>query len=126
MDAVRLEEIFRYPVKSMMGESLSRAQLTSNGIPGDRAWAVRDEVRGGIRGGKKIPGLMRLKARYPEEPGGTASSIAEITLSDGSTIGTRDEAINDRLSADLDHQVSLWPLMPGDLLDHYRRGEPDH
>ncbi len=126
MEAAQLTDIFRYPVKSMMGESLPTAQLIANGIPGDRAWAVRDEVRGGIRGGKKIPGLMQLAARYPEEPGGTASSTAEITLSDGSTIGTRDDDINARLSADLDHEVSLWPLMPTDMLDHYRRGAPDH
>ena len=126
MASARLAAIYRYPVKSMMGESLDSTQLITNGIPGDRAWAVRDEVRGGIRGGKKIPGLMRLSARYPTEPDGTASSTAEITLSDGSTIGTRDDAVNASLSADLNHAVSLWPLMPADLLDHYRRGAPDH
>jgi len=126
MDAGRLTAIYRYPVKSMMGETLSATSLINNGIPGDRAWAVRDEVRGGIRGGKKIPGLMRLSARYPDEPDGTASATAEITLTDGSTAGSRDEDINARLSADLDHEVTLWPLMSTDLLDHYRRGAPDH
>jgi hypothetical protein len=69
---------------------------------------------------------MRLSASYPTEPDGTASITAEITLSDGSTIGTRDDAVNASLSADLNHAVSLWPLMPADLLDHYRRGAPDH
>ncbi len=87
MQAGRLGAIYRYPVKSMMGESLQGAPIGANGIPGDRAWAVRDEVRGGIRGGKKIPGLMRLSARYPEEPTGNTSSTAEITLSDGSLAG---------------------------------------
>jgi len=42
-------------------------QLAAHGIPGDRAWAVRDEVKGGIRGAKKIPALMTLAARYPAE-----------------------------------------------------------
>ena len=126
MEAGRLAAIYRYPVKSMMGESLTSSDLITNGIPGDRAWAVRDEVRGGIRGGKKIPALMRLSARYPQEPEGTASATAEITLIDGSTVGTRDDDVNARLSADLDHEVSLWPLMSADLLDHYRRGAPDH
>ena len=126
MEAGRLSAIFRYPVKSMMGESLQGASLIENGIPGDRAWAVRDEVRGGIRGGKKLPGLMRLSASYPEEPTGTLSSTAEITLSDGSTASTRDEDINAKLSAELSHEVTLWPLMPTEMLDHYRRGAPDH
>ena len=50
-----LIELFRYPVKSMMGESLTAIEVTEAGIQGDRAWAVRDERRGGIRGGKKTP-----------------------------------------------------------------------
>ena len=33
--------------------------------------------------------------------------------------------INGWLSARLDHPVTLWPLLPADALDHYRRGAPD-
>jgi len=46
MRAPELVEISRYPVKSMLGESLQSAFLGENGIPGDRAWATRDEKRG--------------------------------------------------------------------------------
>ena len=55
MDNASVLNIYRYPVKSMMGEALSEAALGEAGIAGDRGWAVRDEKRGGIRGGKKIP-----------------------------------------------------------------------
>jgi len=65
-----ISELWRYPAKSMMGESLDTATITAGGVLGDRGWAVRDEVRGGIRGAKKIGALMKLSARYLAEPTG--------------------------------------------------------
>ncbi len=125
-DIGTIQEIRRYPVKSMDGEVLATADLGPRGLPGDRAWAVRDEVRGGIRGAKKIPALMRLAATYPSPPASAGSSPAEIRLPDGSTCRTGDADVNERLSRALDHRVSLWPLLPADALDHYRRGAPTH
>ena len=63
MSTASVTNIYCYPVKSMMGETLSEADIGEAGIPGDRGWAVRDEQRGGIRGGKKIPQLMTLAAK---------------------------------------------------------------
>jgi hypothetical protein len=123
---MRIEEIRRYPIKSMAGEALDAVTLGARGLPGDRAWAVRDEVRGGIRGAKKIPALMRLAAAYPSAPAAQGSSPAVITLPDGSTCRTGDPDVNERLSRALDHRVSLWPLLPPEALDHYRRGAPTH
>lgn len=121
-----LKEIRRYPVKSMAGECLEEVALGSRGLPGDRVWAVRDEVRGGIRGAKKIPALMNLSARYRTPPRDEGSSPAEITLPDGSTVGTGAADLNARLSNALGQEVSLWPLLPAEALDHYRRGQPTH
>jgi uncharacterized protein YcbX len=121
-----LKELRRYPVKSMAGELLERLDLAAGGIPGDRAWAVRDEVLGGIRGAKKLPSLMALAARYPSFPAAEGSRPAEITLPDGSTVMTSDPEINERITKAIDHPVSLWPLLPADALDHYRRGAPTH
>ncbi len=120
-----LKEIRRYPVKSMGGELLKEVDIGANGLPGDRAWAVRDEVRGGIRGAKKIPALMEFRARYVNPPSSEGSSPAEITLAGGSAMNTGDPEINDRLSKAIDHPVTLWPLVPAEALDHYRRGAPD-
>ena len=102
----------------MMGEALSEADIGEAGIAGDRGWAVRDEKRGGIRGGKKIPQLMTLSAQS-----GAAAPL--ITAPDGDSASSSSEGINEWLSGKLNHPVTLWPLLPADQLDHYRRGAPD-
>jgi uncharacterized protein len=121
-----IESLWRYPAKSMMGDSFASLPIDEHGVVGDRGWAIRDEVRGGIRGAKKIGGLMRLHARYLEEPrpGGPARPI-EITAPDGQRVRSDDDDVHERLSRFLEHPVTLWPLRPKEDLDHYRRGAPD-
>jgi uncharacterized protein YcbX len=123
----RVESLWRYPAKSMMGDRFAALAVNDRGVLGDRGWAVRDEARGGIRGAKKIGGLMRLHACYLEEPGeDLPPPPIEIELPDGNTVRSSDPDVNDRLSAALDHPVTLWPLQPPTVLEHYRRGGPDH
>ncbi len=126
MNLGRVTALYRYPVKSMAGETLDEIELLAHGIPGDRAWAVRDEVRGGIRGAKKIPALMGLAARYPSAPAAQGSSPAEIELGAGARVRTDDPQVNARLSEALGQPVTLWPLLPAEALDHYRRGAPTY
>ena len=102
----------------MMGEALSEADIGEAGITGDRGWAVRDEKRGGIRGAKKIPQLMTLTAQ-------SGSTAPLITTPDGESASASSEGINGWLSDKLNHPVTLWPLLPADQLNHYRRGAPD-
>ena len=119
MSEITLTEIHRYPVKSMLGETPSEVAVSERGIQGDRAWATRDEVRGGIRGAKKLPQLMLFGARSID------GNTSEITAPDGSTCLTSSDEMNHWLSEKLDHSVTLWPLLPPDNLEHYRRGAPD-
>ena len=126
MNVGRIRELWRHPVKSMMGERMERAELGANGIPGDRAWAVRDEERGGIRGAKKIAGLMRCGARYLEEPAFGRVPPPEIRLPDGATLRASDPGAAERVSGAVEQKVTLWPLLPADRVDHYRRGAPTH
>lgn len=122
---MRIEQVWQYPVKSMVGTTVPSASLTPTGIVGDRAWAVRDQVRGGIRGGKVLGGLMQLSARYVSGDGATGGAVA-ITLPDGSTVTTDDVDVDARVSAAIDHEVVLEALRPADDLDHYRRGAAYH
>lgn len=119
---MRVSAIWQYPVKSMIGVEVPTGDLTATGLVGDRAWAVRDEVRGGIRGAKKIGELMRFAARYP----GDGFDVVEIVLPDGEVVSSADPDVATRLSDALAHHVTLWPLQPADDLDHYRRGPADH
>lgn len=120
-----VREIWRHPVKSLEGERLEAASLGHDGVPGDRAWAVRDEVRGGIRGAKKIPALMALRARFPREPT-EPDEAPEIALPDGTRLAADAADAAARVSEAVGHPVTLWPRLPADRLEHYRRGAPDH
>jgi hypothetical protein len=119
----RILELWRYPVKSMGGERIASAAVGPAGLPGDRAWALRDEQAGEIRGAKKIPALLRCHARYPSPPGEVPSPPAEIALPDGTTLLSTEPDASKRLSAALERQVTLWPLVPKEDLAHYRRGK---
>ncbi|HUS42993.1 MAG TPA: MOSC N-terminal beta barrel domain-containing protein [Ilumatobacteraceae bacterium] len=116
---MHVSQLWRYPVKSMVGGRTESVELDELGIVGDRTWAVRDLERGGIRGAKKIGSLMRLAASDVDD------GQVEITLPDGSTVRTTDPDVDARVSSALDHRVRLERLRPADDLDHYRRGAPD-
>jgi uncharacterized protein YcbX len=116
-------ELWRYPFKSMVGERVRAADMTERGLPGDRAWACRDEEKGGIRGAKQLGALMLLSACY--EDGDTAAPPV-IRLPDGTSFPADAPEAAERISAAIGRRVTVWPLQPATDLDHYRRGRPFH
>ncbi len=122
---MHVAQIWQYPVKSMVGATVERAEVTPTGIVGDRTWAARDQVRGGIRGAKVLGGLMQLSARYLAGAGAPGGAVA-ITFPDGGSVTTDDADVDARVSAAIDHEVVLEQLHPADDLDHYRRGAAYH
>ena len=58
---MRIQEIWRYPVKSMAGESLDAADLTESGVAGDRIAQVRNTA-GRILTARTRPLLLRHRA----------------------------------------------------------------
>jgi uncharacterized protein len=66
-----VEQIWRYPVKSIGGERLESARAGVEGVDGDRVWAVQDAA-GKLGSGKnsrrftRILGLLGLTARYED------------------------------------------------------------
>ena len=65
----RVAELWRYPVKSMLGERRNQLSITTRGALGDRAWALREIATGRIASAKRFPQLLAfLGARYVVEP----------------------------------------------------------
>jgi MOSC domain-containing protein len=63
--------LWRYPVKSMMGEELNSSEITDRGLLGDRRFAVVDRATGKV-GGAKNPrrwgNFFDYRAAYVEAP----------------------------------------------------------
>jgi uncharacterized protein len=72
MSELLVAELWRYPVKSMAGESLPSLQLDERGAVGDRLWAVYDEDRK-LGSGKhtrrfrRMDGLLDLHSRLESD-----------------------------------------------------------
>ena len=117
----KIQQIWRYPVKSMSGQTLDECFVGSLGLPGDRGWALRDEKTKEITNGKRIPLLMQCAARYRSEPENGTIPHVDIICHDGATVGSDDAEVNQRLSQVFGKSVSLWPLQPAINKTHYRR-----
>lgn len=125
--------LWRYPVKSMMGEELNAIGVTERGLLGDRAYALVDTSDGKLASAKnprKWPGLFDYRAAFVEPPrANEAIPPVRITLPDGTMATGGQDDINQIVSAALGRQVTLettppeqpsleeyWPDIEG--LDH--------
>ncbi len=126
MPEARVVEIHRYPVKSMLGERLESIEVREDGLRGDRSWAVRDDGRGGIEGGRKLPALLSCQARFLEDIAETGPiPVPEIELPSGERLRANDPNAAAKLSALASRPLSLWPRLPADESDHYKRAAAD-
>src|SRR6059036_3807678 len=84
--------LWRYPVKSMMGEELNATQITRRGLLGDRAYALVDSSDGKVATAKnprKWPHLFDFHATFIEPaPAAGKAPPVRITLPDGTTVNS--------------------------------------
>src|SRR5207244_11583631 len=82
--------LWRFAVKSMLGEEREAAGLGGCGIAGDRAYAIVDRATGKVASAKhpkQWPNLLECRAAFLEEPrAGEAPPPARIELADGSSV----------------------------------------
>jgi uncharacterized protein YcbX len=125
--------LWRYPVKSMLGEQLDAADVTDGGLLGDRRHALVDRETGKVASAKsprKWPTLFAHRATYVQPPTGAGALPAvRITLPDGRLVHSDQADVDRVLSAELGREVTLdrsapeaprleeyWPDMEG--LEH--------
>jgi uncharacterized protein YcbX len=101
-----VQDLFRYPVKSMQGERLSAVDIGAQGVIGDRAYALR-EANGRIMTAKKWATLLAFSARYDAPPLPGVLAPLRITLPDGRTIQAQAADAATVLSTVLGHPVVL-------------------
>lgn len=78
--------LWRYPVKSMLGEELNLATFAAHGMVGDRAYAIVDPETGKVasaKNPKKWPQLFDCRVRYRETPDPQRIPAVHVTLPDG-------------------------------------------
>ncbi|HKG30657.1 MAG TPA: MOSC domain-containing protein [Nitrososphaeraceae archaeon] len=107
--------IWRYPVKSMLGEELNSSYVTERGLVGDRAYALIDQKTGKVASAKnprKWGKLFDFRSSFIEDtPPQVAKNIlppVRVTFPDGTQIFSSDqEDINHTLSSVLGREVRL-------------------
>ena len=102
--------LWRYPVKSMLGEELPAAQVRDHGLLGDRAYAILDSADGKVATAKnprKWPHLFAFRSTYIEPLGSAQMPGVRMTLPDGTSMTNEHSEINQALSKALNRQVTL-------------------
>src|SRR6476469_2123982 len=83
---MRIAELWRFPVKSLGGERLDRADIETDGLSGDRRFALFDVETGYGLTARRVPELLFASARW-------LGDGVEVTLPDGS-IAVDDDALS--------------------------------
>ncbi|GGG14363.1 MOSC domain-containing protein [Paenibacillus abyssi] len=111
MKQSRVVSLWRYPVKSMMGEEMNACDVTPKGLLGDRTYALLDISTGKLANAKnplKWPRMFEYRAAYVDPASvATGQSPVRITFPDGSSGTSLESDIGERLSGSFNRPVKL-------------------
>ncbi len=102
-----IEELWRYPVKSMLGERLQSVTATTGGLAGDRAWALRDLRTGNVVSAKKWSRMFEFSAAYETAPESGEPARVRIELPDQTSLYADDPWASRAISEVLGFEVRL-------------------
>jgi MOSC domain-containing protein len=119
-----IRALWRFPVKSMLGEELDAADLTEGGIVGDRAYAIRDRETGKVasaKHSKRWPNLLECRAAFVDPPGPSDElPPVRIELADGNSVLSDAVDVDAVLSRFFGRDVELASAAPnGYTIDQY-------
>jgi uncharacterized protein len=100
-----IEELWRYPVKSMLGTQVPELNVTPDGGLGDRTWALRDLETGRIASAKRFRRLLDFRARYEIEPTQERGGRVSIQTPDGRMLDPDDPGASQDVSAIVGHPL---------------------
>ncbi|MGV0025012.1 MOSC domain-containing protein [Phormidesmis priestleyi] len=107
--------LWRYPIKSMLGEELNASQVAEQGLLGDRAFALIDTATGmtvSAKNPRKWGKMFDCRAALAESGNGVDLSQVKITLPDGSIVFSSAQDANQILSGLLGREVKLETIAP--------------
>lgn len=116
--------LWRFPVKSMLGERVEKVNLTPAGVFGDRAYALLDVSTGKVvsaKSAKLFPGLLDCKAAFVHEPQpGKGLPAVLISLPSGKTVRSDSADVDEVLTRHFKRPVRLARQAPEDFtIDQY-------
>ncbi|EQM69171.1 MOSC domain-containing protein [Pseudomonas tohonis] len=77
---LRLSALYRFPMKSAIGERLQRAELDGIGLAGDRRWMLVDASNGRFLTQRALPQMSQLSALWNASGGLTLSTVGRPSL----------------------------------------------
>jgi len=108
--------IWRYPVKSMLGEELNASQVGARGLIGDRAYAVVDPETGKVASAKhprKWPRLLECASAFVEAPRSPHTlPPVQVTLPGGRVARTDESDFDSAIADMLGRPGSLQTAIP--------------
>lgn len=106
-----VRELWRYPVKSMMGEQLDAVAVTERGVEGDRRFALIDSETGHVVSAKNPRRWPTMFSFHAHQRRGASTGV-EITLPDGTILASDASEVNAVLSERLGRNVTLTSVPP--------------
>jgi uncharacterized protein YcbX len=115
MTIASVASLWRYPVKSMMGEEITSTKLSEHGLAGDRMYALVDKSTGKIASAKnprKWPDMFKFSAALAASPDDAEIPPVRITTPDGVELVSGTDEVDRVLSEVLKREVMLQSQAP--------------